>query len=312
MYPIKMDRFATRDILAATAIGSVGILVIASLLERRPVLVVPGRVRRLAEALLSKAGGTAADKKSDKMHMPIVSAPELREVGACLTDGERQYSQRRLYMQLRILDVSSPIAPFIEELKKLFTSIPSLLYIDAASSNTVGLLTWSDDPSTFAIGVNQSLVKLSSKFTERPGWTMFGKTYSNGHETNLDEYLFKKPIRNTTRDDLDWAVWYPLRRKGPFYTQPPPDQCQMLLHHAAIGKSFSQVGAAYDIRLKCFGIDSHDNEYVVGLVGSDLHGLSRVVEEMRKTKHTAEFLDSLGPFFVGKKIWKSPAVVISV
>lgn len=305
----------SRDIvLLSTVIGSLGILGLSALLQRlqQPAAaVVPGSVRRLAEALFSKAGGQGSSSTS--MHMPTVASPELREVGAPnIHDGERQFSDRRLYMQLRVLEIitaSTTVGQFIEDLKKNLASVPSVLYVDASSSTTVALLTWSEDPTMFAVTLNQILGKLSSKFTQRPGWTMFGKTYSNGHEKDLEEYLFKKPIRNTTRDDYEWAVWYPLRRKGPFYVQPPADQCRMLLHHAAIGKSFSDLGAAHDIRLKCFGMDGQDNEYVVGLVGDNLHGLSRVVEEMRKTKHTAEYIDSLGPFFVGKKIWKSPLTV---
>ena len=33
--------------------------------------------------------------------------------------------------------------------------------------------------------------------------------------------------------------------------------------------------------------------------------LSAVVQEMRKTEQTAQYLDSLGPFFVGKAVWQA-------
>jgi chlorite dismutase len=36
-----------------------------------------------------------------------------------------------------------------------------------------------------------------------------------------------------------------------------------------------------------------------------LHPLSAVVQEMRKTEQTAQYLDSLGPFFVGKAVWQA-------
>ena len=51
---------------------------------------------------------------------------------------------------------------------------------------------------------------------------------------------------------------------------------------------------------------SHDNDFVIGLLGPDLFPLSAVVQEMRKTEQTSQFLDSLGPFFIGKVAWQSP------
>ena len=41
------------------------------------------------------------------------------------------------------------------------------------------------------------------------------------------------------------------------------------------------------------------------LLGPKLHPLSAVVQEMRKTEQTAQYLDSLGPFFVGKAVWQA-------
>jgi hypothetical protein len=312
----RLQEVSPKSIFAITAVASVtivgaGILINRVIAQGEVEEHVPGRFRRLADALFKNAGGRIAEK-SHSVHMPKVAPPELREVGAAsITEpNERQYSDRRLYMQLRVLDVdlgAIDMTKFLNELKVLLVDIPCVLYMDAVSNNGVGLLTWAEDPAFFTDKVNVILSspKIASKFVERKGWTMFGKTYSNGHEKDLEEFLFKKPIRNSTKDEWDWAIWYPLRRRGPFYVQPPSDQCSMLLAHAAIGKAFSDVNAAHDIRLKCFGMDPLDNEYVVGLVGDNFHGLSRVVEEMRKTRHTAEFLESLGPFFVGKKIWKS-------
>jgi len=38
---------------------------------------------------------------------------------------------------------------------------------------------------------------------------------------------------------------------------------------------------------------------VIGLVGRDLHPLSHLVQAMRKTRQTSEFIAKMGPFFVG-------------
>ena len=66
----------------------------------------------------------------------------------------------------------------------------------------------------------------------------------------------------------------------------------------------SNADLAHDIRLACHGLDVHDNDFVVGLVGKDLHPLSAVVQAMRKTQQTSLYLDRLGPFFVGRAVWQ--------
>ena len=59
------------------------------------------------------------------------------------------------------------------------------------------------------------------------------------------------------------------------------------------------------MRLACHGLDKNDNDFIVGLLGPNLHPLSAVVQEMRKTEQTSQYLDSLGPFFVGKAVWQA-------
>ncbi len=59
------------------------------------------------------------------------------------------------------------------------------------------------------------------------------------------------------------------------------------------------------MRLACHGLDTSDNDFVIGLIGSQLLPLSVIVQRMRKTKQTSPHLDRLGPFFVGKAVWQS-------
>ena len=65
-------------------------------------------------------------------------------------------------------------------------------------------------------------------------------------------------------------------------------------------------GHAADVRMACHGLDRNDNDFIVGLIGPKLHPLSAVVQEMRRTEQTAQYLDNLGPFFIGKAVWQSP------
>jgi chlorite dismutase len=58
--------------------------------------------------------------------------------------------------------------------------------------------------------------------------------------------------------------------------------------------------------LSCFGLDQHDNDFVIGLIGADLYPLSACVQQMRKTRQTSQYIEAMGPFFVGKAFWQSP------
>ena len=49
-----------------------------------------------------------------------------------------------------------------------------------------------------------------------------------------------------------------------------------------------------------------DNEFVIGLVGAELHPLSHLVQSMRKTRQTSEFIAQMGPFFVGHVLARNP------
>ena len=53
------------------------------------------------------------------------------------------------------------------------------------------------------------------------------------------------------------------------------------------------------------GLDVHDNDFVIGLVGRDLYPLSHLVQAMRKAVQTAQHIQVLGPFFVGHALWQA-------
>ena len=134
---------------------------------------------------------------------------------------------------------------------------------------------------------------------------MFGRTYSLGYEPDLEETLFGRPRRTALNPAWPWAVWYPLRRSGGFAKLSDKDQREILMEHGSIGRSFGEADFAHDIRLACFGLDTNDNDFVVGLMGKQLHPLSALVQTMRKTRQTSQFIERLGPFFVGKAVWRT-------
>jgi chlorite dismutase len=134
---------------------------------------------------------------------------------------------------------------------------------------------------------------------------MLGRTYSIGYEPDLEDTLFTKPRGKMLNPANRWAVWYPLQRSKKFQTLPADHQRRILAEHGSLAKRYGAGGHAADVRLACHGLDKNDNDFIVGLLGPKLHPLSAVVQEMRKTEQTAQYLDSLGPFFVGKAVWQA-------
>ena len=59
--------------------------------------------------------------------------------------------------------------------------------------------------------------------------------------------------------------------------------------------------------LACHGLDTHDNDFVIGLVGPGAPPASHLVQTMRRTAQTAEFIQTPGPFFVGHALWRGAA-----
>src|SRR5690606_17672214 len=118
-------------------------------------------------------------------------------------------------------------------------------------------------------------------------------------EQDLEYWLVERPQKTAMNPDWPWAIWYPLRRTGSFNRLEPRERGAILREHGTIGMAYGDRDLAHDIRLACHGLDASDNEFLIGLVGRDLYPLSHIVQTMRSTRQTSEFMDSLGPFFVG-------------
>lgn len=234
-------------------------------------------------------------------------------------DGVKQSSARRLFMQLLVFRAprgtqpvsggpkSAPDAMAAELTARLAErKIAGVVYADAMDPRSVGLLTWNEDPAHFVRAVRPLFTEGALSEVElRSDYAMIGRTYSTGHEPELEWSLLRRPVENVMNDAYGWHVWYPLRRKGAFAKLEPIDQSHVLREHAALGMAYGQQELAHDIRLACHGLDATDCEFVIGLVGKDLHPLSHLVQAMRKTRQTSEFIEKMGPFFVGHVLGRS-------
>lgn len=241
----------------------------------------------------------ATHKPAEKETLDIAEKGGTRQ-------GVRQSLDRRLFMRLSVFTDCRDSRPLIDELKK--SGLSCALYADANDSRGVGVLAFDEDPGVFTGRLREVLCGPNfDTLTPRPEMTMLGRTYSLGYEPDLEDWLLRRPGRVVLDPAQPWAVWYPLRRTGAFNKLPHEEQMQVLKEHGNIGRAFGDAGFAQDIRLACFGLDAKDNDFVIGLVGPKLYPLSAVVQAMRKTRQTSEFIQSMGPFFVGRALWQSPA-----
>ena len=219
-------------------------------------------------------------------------------------EGETTSFDRRLYMQLHAYGGARDTGALASALEA--AGVSGTLYEDVNDPTGVALLTLSESPEAF-VSEYRSFLQ-SPPFAElepKSELTMLGRTYAIGHEQDLAETLIERPRQRVLDPALQWAIWYPLRRAGSFEQLSRREQDTILMEHGGIGMAFGRAGLGYDIRLACHGLDREDSDFVVGLLGPELHPLSIIVQRMRRTKQTSLHLERLGPFFVGRVAWQS-------
>jgi hypothetical protein len=225
---------------------------------------------------------------------------DVRERGA-----NQQSVDRRLFMQLQALGSCSDAKPLVRALEA--SGVEAVLYQDLNDPRGVAVLGMSEDP-TFFVGPFRELLN-AGPFGElmlKPELTMTGRTYASGFEADLEEWLLRRPRRTALNPAWPWGIWYPLRRTGSFARLPAQEQGAIIREHSVLGRAYGEADLAHDVRLACHGFDAHDNDFVIGLVGRALHPLSHLVQAMRRTAQTSQYLQTLGPFFVGHVLWQSP------
>jgi hypothetical protein len=213
---------------------------------------------------------------------------------------------RRLFMQLLAFGGCVDSGAVAAALAKASSDASFALYEDLNDPDGIAILACHEEPGFF-VGEWRQMLKQAplADLQPKPEMTMFGRTYSLGYEQDLEETLIGRPRGKVVNPKLPWAIWYPLRRDGAFEQLPAEEQRTILMEHGGIGMAYGRAGLGTDIRLASHGLDKNDNDFTVALLGPNLAPLSKIVERMRKTKQTSQYLKSLGPFFVGKVVWQS-------
>lgn len=225
---------------------------------------------------------------------------DVQERGA-----DQQSLSRRLFLQLQVFGDCTDPRPIIDAIDQ--GPGDAVVYQDINDPKGIALLAMSEDPSYFVTDWRKLLnCRVLSKLKLKSELTMLGRTYSSGFEPDLEHWLLHKPRRTVLNPDWPWAIWYPLRRSGSFATLEPKEQGAILREHGVIGRAYGESDLAHDVRLACHGLNKNDNDFVIGLVGRELHPLSHIIQTMRKTRQTSQYIQALGPFFIGRVCWQSP------
>jgi chlorite dismutase len=235
--------------------------------------------------------------------------PDLLEHGAA-RDGHPQTLDSRLFVQL--VSVRTPRRPgpttVAAELARTFAEQPfgSVIYADLHDPLGLAVVAWAENPDHLAVSFRNALNTPDGPELEfRTEFGMLGRTYSTGYESDLAFWLIDRPKRSLLNPDWDYAIFYPLRRKGPFERLDGKEKGSIMAEHGGIGRAYGEHDLAHDIRLSCHGLDANDNDFVVGLLGKELYPLSHVVQAMRKTRQTADYMEKMGPFVVGRALHRN-------
>lgn len=254
-----------------------------------------------------------SEEQDARAQQMVAETPKLPEIDVSERAGHHTGNpvsmDKRLFMQLLVYRIEADVSPdvVIDALGRGFETArcPGVVYRDANDPRGIGVLTWSEDPAHFVTTVRSLLLAPAcAGMRIRDEFTMLGRTYAVGYESDLPFWLLKRPIEHAVDPALPWAVWYPLRRTGAFERLSTKEQAGILREHAAIGRAYGEQNLATDIRLACHGLDSRDNEFVIGLVAKDLHPLSHLIQRMRRTVQTSEYIQHMGPFFVGYQVFR--------
>ena len=230
--------------------------------------------------------------------------PDVLEHGGPLR-GEPQTLNRRLFVQLQVFTGCRETAPVVAAVRD--SALEAVVYANVNDPQGIGVLVMSEDPDVFATTARELLLRSEfTALTPLPDFTMLGRTYATGREPDLQDFLLFKARRNALNPEHLWAVWYPLRRLGAFNRLDKSEQAKIMGEHATIGRAYGEAGHAVDIRLECHGLDRDDNEFVLGILGPEIHPLSKLIKDMRATRQTSEFMQCMGPFFVGRVVYQAP------
>ena len=209
-------------------------------------------------------------------------------------------------MQLHVFTGAADLKPVAAALER--SGIEAALYADLNDPRGMGLLAMHEDPGFFATRLRELLAEEPfAGLGHRPELTMLGRTYASGFEPDLDDWLLRRPRRTALNPAWPWAIWYPLRRVGAFARLSRPEQGAILREHAARsgGHTATPTSPTTSGSLATVSTSTTTTSSSAWWAAT-LHPLSHLIQTMRGTAQTSQYVQTLGPFFVGHVVWQSP------
>src|SRR4029434_872975 len=100
--------------------------------------------------------------------------------------------------------------------------LEAVLYQDVNDPRGIAVVTMSEDPIFFVTALREVLsTEPFAGLAQKPELTMFGRTYASGFETDLEDWLLRRPRRAALNPAWAWGILYPLRRRGAVHNLDP-------------------------------------------------------------------------------------------
>ena len=227
---------------------------------------------------------------------------DLSEKG--MLKGQPISLDRRLFMKFTAFNGCTSQHDTAQALAE--AGVEGAMYVDTNDPTGIGLMAMTEDPEFFATTLRDTFNRPPFTGMSHKGeFDMLGRTYSIGYEPDLEDTLLVKPRSKVLNPSFTWAVWYPLQRSKSFYVLPRDKQRQILAEHGSIGRRYGVAGLAADVRLACHGLDKHDNDFVIGLLGPKLFRSPQSSRKCARPNKPPSTWTASAPFFVGRTAWQS-------
>lgn len=211
---------------------------------------------------------------------------------------ESRTDDTSVFLQLMVFTDCTDFKPLASQLRRL--QFPAFLYKDLSDPQGVGLVTLCEKPEHIVSQVRDLLSsRLFRVLMLRHELTMTGRTFA-------EEDADTGPAAVLANEEWPWAIWYSVRGTTELSVLDPRLQGAVFDRMVdTAGHDDADLGR---ILLKSHGLDQGGNEYVHGLHGRSLAGLSAIIEATGRSPLHAELVASSGPFFVGRLIGEADAV----
>ena len=247
---------------------------------------------------------TPSEPETKQPGLPGLPPIDVNEYGG-KKDGERQAMNRRLFMQLLVFD--APAGEAADEIGKdlaaqlRHNAIAGVVYADASSPRGLGLLTWSEDPAHFVQAVRPLFARrLAAQGGPAPAVRDARPHLRHGPRAGPRARAPaprhpERDERRSTRGTSGTRSAARARSRGST-RRSRAASCASTRRSASptARPSWRTTSAS-----RATGSTPRTTSSSSASSGASSTRFSHLVQTMRKTRQTSEYIAKMGPFFVG-------------